>query len=57
MTAASRPPDQLEAHAEPPAKPHKRPQRCALCGAFYPLFKENENKVTCKHCGIEWFRS
>lgn len=37
-------------------KPHKRPQRCGLCGAFYPLFPEGSNKVTCGRCGVEWLR-
>jgi hypothetical protein len=35
----------------------RRVQRCALCGALYPLFKEGENKVTCKKCGVEWLLS
>lgn len=37
-------------------RPHKRPQRCALCGAFYPKFPEGVDKVTCKNCGVEWLR-
>jgi hypothetical protein len=37
-----------------PAK--AEPQRCALCGAFYPRFKADEAKVTCKRCGVEWER-